>query len=89
MVSYQINVYGRVQGVGFRWFTQQAAERHHISGWVRNKTDGSVEMAIQGEPAAIDRFLAIIAAGPGAYRHVTQLVKTPIAPFEGKNFTIR
>ena len=63
MVSYQINVYGRVQGVGFRWFTQQAAERHHISGWVRNKTDGSVEMAIQGEPAAIDRFLAIIAAG--------------------------
>lgn len=46
-------------------------------------------MAIQGEPAAIDRFLAIIAAGPGAYSHVTQLVKTPIAPFEGKNFTIR
>nr|MWN20695.1 acylphosphatase [Leuconostoc lactis] len=68
-------------------YWQQAAERHHISGWVRNKTDGSVEMAIQGEPAAIDRFLTIIAAGPGAYSHVTQLVKTPIAPFEGKNFT--
>lgn len=89
MVSYQINVYGRVQGVGFRWFTQQAAERHHISGWVRNKADGSVEMAIQGETVAVDRFLAIIAAGPGAYSHGTQLVKTPIAPFEGKNFTIR
>jgi len=53
MVSYQINVYGRVQGVGFRWFTQQAAERHHISGWVRNKADGSVEMAILGETVAL------------------------------------
>ena len=89
MVSYQINVYGRVQGVGFRWFSQQTAEQHHISGWVRNKADGSVEMAIQGDTPDVERFLVSIAAGPGPYSHVAKLVKMPIAPFAGKNFTIR
>ena len=42
---------GRVQGVGFRYFTQTAAEREHIDGWVRNTTDGHVEIV----QAATDR----------------------------------
>lgn len=89
MISYQVNVYGRVQGVGFRWFTQRAAERHHISGWVRNKRDGSVEMQIQGQTTDVADFLAIIADGPGVYSQVNRVDKKRIAPFEGKNFTIK
>ncbi|MCT8388649.1 acylphosphatase [Leuconostoc holzapfelii] len=89
MVSYQINVYGRVQGVGFRWFTQTAAEQYHLVGWVRNQLDGSVAMVVQGELRDVTEFLAIVAEGPGPYSRVDRIEKKPIAPFKGNNFTIQ
>ena len=46
---------GRVQGVGFRWTAQRIAARHPVNGYVRNLSDGRVEMVAQGiEPAIVD-----------------------------------
>ena len=55
---------GRVQGVGFRFFTEAAAAREGLHGWVRNLGDGRVEIAVEGEAAAIARFEAAIRQGP-------------------------
>ncbi|MCF6291279.1 MAG: acylphosphatase [Desulfobacterales bacterium] len=54
----QVIVSGRVQGVYFRAFTREEAESLGLSGWVRNRADGTVEALIQGEPQAVERMLA-------------------------------
>jgi len=59
---------GRVQGVGFRWFAHDAAAREGIHGWVRNRPDGSVEVAAEGERESLDRFEAAVRRGPGSAR---------------------
>lgn len=57
-------VHGRVQGVGFRWFVRQRARELGVRGWVRNRSDGSVEVHADGEVAALERLRASLAAGP-------------------------
>ena len=57
-------VLGRVQGVGFRWFVREAARRRAVAGWVRNRKDGSVEIAAEGEEEAVDGLLSAIRVGP-------------------------
>lgn len=52
---------GRVQGVGFRYTVQSIAKRHPVKGYVKNLADGSVELVMQGAPAALNEFLAEIA----------------------------
>ena len=54
----QVIVRGRVQGVYFRAFTRDEAESLGLSGWVRNRADGSVEALVQGEAHAVERMLA-------------------------------
>ena len=51
---------GRVQGVGFRWTSQTIAERHAVSGWVRNLPDGRVEMVVEGELPAVQGYLSAV-----------------------------
>jgi acylphosphatase len=63
-VSRHILVSGRVQGVGFRYFTQDAAAREGIYGWVRNLPDGRVEIQAEGESDAMDRFEHRVRHGP-------------------------
>ncbi|CAM3143498.1 acylphosphatase [Leuconostoc rapi] len=87
--SYQIKVYGRVQGVGFRWFTQNLAQEYHIVGWVQNKNDGTVDMKIQGDAIDVTSFLEKLKQGPGPYSHVEKIIKQSIALFESNNFAIR
>ena len=55
---------GYVQGVGFRWRARRAAEAAGVTGWVRNETDGSVTMEIQGEEDQIDQVILAIERGP-------------------------
>ena len=50
-------VQGQVQGVGFRWTVQMNATALHLTGWVRNMSNGMVEMEAQGEEKDLDAFL--------------------------------
>jgi acylphosphatase len=61
-------VTGRVQGVGFRYFTLTAAVREGLHGWVRNAAEGGVEISAEGEREALDRFEHAVRRGPPAAR---------------------
>ena len=64
MVARHCIVKGRVQGVGFRYFTYRTAEEHGIKGWVRNLPSGGVEMYATGDDDAMARFVGAIEQGP-------------------------
>lgn len=49
---------GRVQGVGFRWTCQSIAGRHTVTGTVRNRSDGTVELCVDGDGSTVKAFLA-------------------------------
>lgn len=55
---------GRVQGVGFRAFVEDAAEANSLEGWVRNRRDGSVEAVFMGREAAVGAAVEACRAGP-------------------------
>ena len=68
IVARQYVVAGRVHGVGFRWFTHDAAAREGVHGWVRNLADGRVEVVAEGDAESMMRLEAAIRRGPGAAR---------------------
>lgn len=77
-------VRGRVQGVGFRWHTRSEALALGLAGWVRNLPDGRVEAWVEGEPAALERFLAWIRRGPPAARvEALEIVESPPVGLNG------
>jgi acylphosphatase len=55
-VARRYTITGRVQGVGFRFFTEERAQREGLHGWVRNLPDGGVEIMAEGDAEALDRF---------------------------------
>ena len=66
-------VEGRVQGVGFRYFTQERAVFWGLTGWVRNRWNGTVELVAEGSRADLENLLKAIQRGPRA--GTTQNVK--------------
>lgn len=68
MKAVQARVTGRVQGVSFRWYTQEQARRLGVSGWVRNEPDGSVLLHAEGDDEAVDALVAWCHDGPGFAR---------------------
>ena len=58
-------IYGRVHGVGFRYFVIQKAHALALRGYTRNDSDGSVEVLAQGPREALERLLAYLRQGPG------------------------
>ena len=63
-----VTVRGRVQGVGFRAWTELAALERGLGGWVRNRRDGSVEALFAGEAVAVEAMLAACRRGPPGAR---------------------
>lgn len=61
-------VHGRVQGVGFRWFVEREARILGVAGWVRNNSDGRVEVLAQGTPDQLSALSARLRQGPRAAR---------------------
>ncbi|NMB60921.1 MAG: acylphosphatase [Chloroflexi bacterium] len=59
-------VKGHVQGVGFRFFTMQAAWTHEVNGWVRNRRNGDVEVMAEGQRCALDALLLDLQRGPSS-----------------------
>ena len=81
MKTYHMKVIGRVQGVGFRYFTLEQAKSLGISGWVRNLSDGSVEISASGEEDILSRFVELVKKGPSFSRVAEVLVnEEPTAP---------
>ena len=66
MVRLDATVKGRVQGVGFRYFTIAIAERLGLVGFVRNTTAGAVEVVAEGERSALEELLADLRKGPAS-----------------------
>jgi len=64
--SIQVHVFadGRVQGVGYREFVRRSAERFGVTGWVRNRRDGSVEARLRGPPDKVESVVAEMRRGP-------------------------
>jgi acylphosphatase len=67
-VARRYVIAGRVQGVGFRYFTEAAAAREGVDGWVRNLANGSVEVVIEGDIESVDRVEAAVRRGPSSAR---------------------
>ncbi len=61
-------VSGRVQGVGFRWMVRDAATRLGVTGWVRNRPDGDVELVACGDATSLAELEAALWQGPPAAR---------------------
>lgn len=62
--TLHIHIHGRVQGVGFRAWTQHQAQLHGLQGWVRNRRDGTVEAVFSGPPDLVDAMLRACQQGP-------------------------
>ncbi len=86
---YHIVIVGRVQGVGFRYFVDQNAKSLHLTGWVHNRMDNSVELEIQGEVERLDIFMKRIHEGP-TFAKVEAVDRTEISVNANeKEFKIR
>jgi acylphosphatase len=78
MISKQLTIAGRVQGVGFRDWLATTARGLGLSGWVRNRSDGTVEALIAGDAHAVEICLRACQIGPrlAAVDQVTEIPAT-------------
>jgi acylphosphatase len=68
MSRLHANIYGRVQGVNFRYNTQKKAHALGLNGWVSNRSDGSVEVVAEGDKELLQKLLGFLKKGPPAAR---------------------
>lgn len=87
-VAKQIFYSGQVQGVGFRATTESIAKRYKVGGYVKNLSDGRVELFVEAEDERdIDDFLAEVYKTLG--RHILDSLKSKTEALDLKNFVIR
>ncbi len=68
IAAVHLIVHGYVQGVGFRYFTQRQALQLGLTGWVRNRRDGTVEVWAEGPRHALDALIRAVRRGPSMSR---------------------
>jgi acylphosphatase len=68
LTHLRLRVEGFVQAVGYRHFAIEEATRLGLDGWVRNRTDGTVEILVSGETKAVETFVAAAMRGPDGSR---------------------
>lgn len=85
MTARLLVIAGRVQGIGYRDWMCRQAEILGVAGWVRNRSDGTVEALVDGEPGAVQELLRACRRGP-ASAAVTELTETFADPPEGPGF---
>jgi len=76
----RLNIFGRVQGVGFRYRLSDEARRLGVAGWVRNRRGGSVEAMVAGTPEAVEALIAWARVGPPA----AQVERVEVGEAEGE-----
>lgn len=81
--SCHLLIRGRVQGVGFRAYVQYKAHSHGVSGWVRNRSDGSVEAVLHGAPDAVQAVIDAAHRGPRTARVSEVQVSDAQGDYEG------
>jgi acylphosphatase len=64
MGAKRLIIAGRVQGVGYRAWMVHQAERLGVSGWVRNRRDGTIEALVDGDTASVEELLRLCRRGP-------------------------
>jgi acylphosphatase len=87
--AVRMEVYGEVQGVGFRWYVARRAETLNLRGYVRNTSNGGVEIHAEGDRARLETLLEAVKVGPRSARvaDVHTIWSAPTGTYEG--FEIR
>jgi len=86
--AFRYVVAGRVQGVGYRYYVLRQAEVLGVSGYARNRSDGSVEVVAEGSDTALADFEARLREGP-TFAEVTGVTREAIMERSGGGFHIR
>lgn len=88
MKTLKITLFGRVQGVGFRYYATRKARSFNVTGYVRNKPDGSVEVVATTDEKTMERFVDSLSKGP-LTGHVTKIEKDELPLKEFPTFEVR
>lgn len=83
MIARRLTISGRVQGVGFRYALADQAQSRNLSGWVRNRRDGSVEALVAGPEPEVEALIAWAHRGPPAARVTALAVEAATPGAEG------
>ena len=85
--AFYARVQGRVQGVGFRYSAAREAQRLRVNGWIRNASNGDVEVWAEGPPEKLELFIAWLWRGP-QFSRVDSVEKEDKAPRGYQDFDI-
>lgn len=87
-IARHVRVTGRVQGVFFRAWTREQAERLVVFGWARNSPDGSVEAHLEGSEQRVAELIELMRRGPSGAR-VDHLEVAEVEPENHERFSVR
>ena len=88
LLGRKVRIYGRVQGVFFRQWALGQARAVGVSGWIRNRPDGTVEAHVIGDEATLEKMIEALGRGP-PQAHVEDLVVENIEPEDVEGFSVR